>query len=171
MKERRSFHSTIFLASCGVFALMISMAQLGWAQAEIDPDHYEGSDQPVSTAQNTATASHNASSFRGEFTLPFDVAYRGQILRPGSYSVSVRPVGKANIVTLIPNGKTAKVRRIQAQASAQPGTAGANALVLECKGQERRLAAIRLNQARFTFDSRARQSRSAAVHTELIPIS
>jgi hypothetical protein len=35
MKERRSFHSTIFLASCGVFALMISMAQLGWAQVEM----------------------------------------------------------------------------------------------------------------------------------------
>src|SRR5215467_4671154 len=80
------------------------------AQAEIDPDHYDTVDSgPLPQAMPTIAAGQKVGIFRGKFVLPFDVDYAGLTLPPGSYSLSVRSVGKQRIVTLIPEGNRVRI--------------------------------------------------------------
>ena len=84
------------------------------AQAEIDPDHYDTVDGgPLPQASPAIAVGQKVGNFRGTFTLPFHVDYVGLTLSPGSYSLSVRSVGKEWIVTLAPDGNRIKIRAIQ----------------------------------------------------------
>jgi hypothetical protein len=155
-----------FLVAGCALALMISITPTCWAQAEINPDHFD--DQPASAAVKVTALNPRVSSFTGKVTLRRDVEYRGVTLPPGSYSVSVRSLGKTNIVTLVSDGSAVKGQAIQARASSHSSAGVPNALVLECRGHERTLAAIHLND--LTLDLHVQQGRNASVHTELVPI-
>jgi len=68
------FQPKMFLAIAWVLALIVLKALPCSAQAEIDPDHYEiTNQQPIPPAHNNATPIRNAGNFHGKVTLPFDV--------------------------------------------------------------------------------------------------
>ena len=139
-----TLQSKTFLVAVCILAVLISKALPCSAQAEIDPDHYEAINvQPVAPAHSNATPIRNAGNFHGKVTLPFDVKYAGLTRPPGSYSLSVDSLGKGNVVTMIPDGKTVKV---QAHIRSRSKSHGPDALVLERAGQQRKLAAIRLKE-------------------------
>lgn len=147
------------------------------AQAEIDPDHYEMSNDESTAAATRSTTKPSAAPpnrradvFLGKFTLPFDVRYAGVILPRGSYSLSVRSLRKANLVTLIPDGNAVRLRTIRARLRTRPGAEGPNALVIVRNGLERTLSAIRLREPRITLDLHAEERRTDSFDMELVPI-
>ena len=159
----------MFLAIACVLALMVLKALPCSAQAEIDPDHYEMTNQQlIPPAHNSAIPNRNAGNFRGKVTLPFDVTYAGLTLPPGSYSLSVHALGKGTVVTMIPVGKTVKV---QAHVRSRSRATGPSAVVLERTGKQCTLAAIRLKEPGLTLDLKSEQRGNASVDTELIFIS
>ena len=159
----------MLLAIVWVLALMVLKAIPCSAQAEIDPDHYEiTSQQPIPPTHHNVMSIRNAGNFHGKVTLPFDVQYAGVTLPPGSYSLSVDSLGKGNVVTMIPDGKTVKV---QAHIRSRSKSHGPDALVLERTGQQRKLGAIRLKEQALTLDLESEPSGSATTDTELILIS
>ena len=159
----------MFLAIAWVLALIVLKALSCSAQAEIDPDHYEiTNQQPIPPTHSNATPIRNAGNLHGKVTLPFDVKYAGLTLPPGSYSLSVDSLGNGNVVTMIPDGKTVKV---QAHVRSRSKSHGPYALALERAGQQRKLAAIRLKEQALTLDLESEPSGSATADTELALIS
>jgi hypothetical protein len=142
-----------------------------WAQAEIDPDHFEiTNDESVPQVQTNAMPSRNVDNFHGNFTLPFTVRYAGLTLLPGTYSLSVRSLGQENVVTLIPDGDAVRIQPVQTRVSSLPSIAGPSALILERAGQQHVLTAIRLKESGITLNLQAVPRRTASVDTELVPI-
>jgi hypothetical protein len=168
--------NTILLAGFLVVLTMVRPASCR-AQAEIDPDHYEMSNDestaatPSTTKLSAATTNRSADGFLGKFILPFDIRYAGVILPRGSYSVSVGSLRKANVVTLIPDGKAVRLQAIQARLRTRSDVEGPNALVIERKGRKRTLSAIRLNEPRITLDLSGEERGTDSVDAELVPIS
>jgi hypothetical protein len=141
------------------------------AQAEIDPDHYDTVENaPVSQAKPTIAGSQKAGNFRGKFTLPFDVDYAGLTLSPGSYSLSIRSVGKERIVTLAPDGNRIKIQAIQVRVRTGSNVDGASALVFERARQRLTLTAIRVREAGITLDLRDDKAPNISTVTECVPI-
>ena len=141
------------------------------AQAEIDPDHYDTVDSgPLSQASPAIAVGQKVGNFRGTFTLPFDVDYAGLTLSPGSYSLSVRSVGKEWIVTLAPDGNRIKIRAIQVRVGTGSNVDGASALVFERARQRLTLTAIRVRQAGITLDLRDDKAPNISTVTECVPI-
>jgi len=145
-----------------------------WAQAEIDPDHYDTPSVVVSTTNTPTTAkpkvNHSAKSFRGRFSLPVDVSYPGVVLEPGSYSISIHFLGKQNLVTFTSDRTGVRVQ-IRAQVSAESNAEGPSTLLIEGAGKPLQLMAIQLNEPRMTIDLQARQRGNVCLNRELIPIS
>jgi len=141
------------------------------AQAEIDPDHYDTVDSgPLSQASPAIAVGQKVGNFRGTFTLPFDVDYAGLTLSPGSYSLSVRSVGKEWIVTLAPDGNRIKIRAIQVRVGTGSNVDGASALVFERARQRLTLTAIRVREAGITLDLRDDKAPNISTVTECVPI-
>ena len=159
MAYRRAMKMNVILLAGFLGILTMLRPPSCRAQAEIDPDHYEVANNESNAAATRGTAKPSAvtanrtvHSFRCKFLLPFDTRCAGVILPRGSYSVSVRSLRKANLVTLIPDGNAVRVQAIRAQLRTGSDAKGPDALVIERKGPERMLAAIRLNEPRITLD-------------------
>jgi len=81
------------------------------AQFEIAPDHFDTPTiQQVSPAGTIATANQRAGGFQGQCTLLHEVSYAGVTLPPGTYSLSIRPHGSWDLVTLALKGSDAKIQ-------------------------------------------------------------
>ena len=142
------------------------------AQAEIDPDHYESiNTESFAFARAGTTPNRNADSSQGEFALPFDVAYRGQMLRRGDYSLSFQSLQNANIVTLTRDENAAKAQAIKVRLSFRSNLDGRRALVLDRTRQRHALTAICRKEAGTIFDLHAEPTKSARIDTVLVPIS
>jgi hypothetical protein len=142
------------------------------AQAEIDPDHYDTVDSgPLPQAKPTIAIGQKVGSFRGKFTLPFDVDYARLTLPSGSYSLSVRSVGKEHIVTLIPKGNRVRIQAIRVRVRTASNVGGASALVLERTAERRSLSATRLTEAGVTLELRDEKAPNISTVTERAPIS
>ena len=100
----------------------------------------------------TIAVSKKAGNFRGTFTLSFDVDYAGLTLSPGSYSLSVRSVGKERIVRLVPDGNRIKIQAIQVRVRTGSNVDGASALVFERARQRLTLTAIHMREAGVTLN-------------------
>ena len=141
------------------------------AQAEVDPDHYDTvENEPVPQGKPTIAVSQKAGNFRGTFALPFDVDYAGLTLSPGSYSLSVRSVGKKRIVTLAPGGNRIKIQAIQVRVRTGSNVGGASALVLERARQRLTLTAIRMREGGITLDLQDDKAPNISTVTEYVPI-
>jgi len=141
------------------------------AQAEIDPDHYDTvKNEPVPQGKPTIAVSQKAGNFRGTFTLSFDVDYAGLTLPPGSYSLSVRSLGKESVVTLIPEGNRVRIQAIRVRVRTASNIGGASALVLERTAERRTLSSIRLRKAGVTLDLRLDKEPKTATDKEFVPI-
>jgi len=139
------------------------------AQFEIAPDHFDTPTiQQVSPAGTIATANQRAGGFQGQCTLLHEVGYAGVTLPPGTYSLSIRPHGSWDLVTLALNGSDAK---IQAHLKPLSGAGRPTALILESNGQQHTLAGISLQQPRMALHLQGAQSRAISADSELVPIS
>src|SRR5262249_10573545 len=124
--------------------------------------------QQVSRAGTIAAANQPAGGFQGQCTLPHEVSYAGVTLPPGTYSLSIRPHGSWDLVTLALKGSDAK---IQAHVKPLSGAGRPTGLILESNGQQHTLAGISLQQPGMAPYLRGAQSRAISAESELVPIS
>ena len=159
--------SKTLLTICSALALMLLKSVPCWAQAEINPDHFDAASvEQVSRAGTVAPTSPAASTFQGRFTLLHEVNYAGLTLAPGIYWVAIRSRGSWDSITLTPKGSTAS---IQARVETRSGAGRPTALILECDGQQRTLTGISLQPGTTLYLQGApRQTTSA--DSELVPI-
>ena len=159
--------SKTLLTICSALALMLLKSVPCWAQAEINPDHFDATSvEQVSQAGTVASTSPAASTFQGRFTLLHEVNYAGLTLAPGIYWVAIRSRGSWDSITLIPKGSTA---RIQARVETRSGAGRPTALILECDGQQRTLTGISLQPGMMLYLQGARRP-TASADSELVPI-
>jgi len=102
--------------------------------------------------------------------LSFDVDYAGLTLSPGSYSLSVRSVGKERIVTLVPDGNRIKIQAIQVRVRTGSNVDGASALDFERARQRLILTAIHMREAGVALDLRDDKAPNISTVTEYVPI-
>jgi hypothetical protein len=125
----------------------------GYAQSEIDPDHFESpSTEPFPQPKINAGVGAEIGKvrFSGNFTLPYTLQCAGKKLLPGNYWLSLRSDGKTGRVTLNQKGQTieiAGVVRIPAHSRER------NALFVELSGKTRRLSAIHVEELHLLFDA------------------
>jgi len=87
--------------------------------------------------------------FNGMFTLPYSLRCAGKRLLPGRYTISLRSDGTAGRATLTQKDQTLEVLGVVRP----PVDARARSAVLvECIGKARRLAAIHLEKIELVFD-------------------
>ena len=153
------------VAILGVIAFTPALC---WAQAEINPDHFD-SIPGVPTNANKAAADRAY----GSFFLPFEIQCAGVKLTPGSYSLSIRQLGRQEIVRLRPVASGARGHALEVTATPQVSPEPSNGLLINRTSQRRTLTAIRLGQVGVTlFLHTGRVSMHAdSMHTELIPVS
>lgn len=108
-----------------------------YAQAEIDPDHYETTDAAPTAAMHYA----------GKVKLPHTLRCEGQSLPPGEYSMTVNSDREIAHVTLLRMGQAFRLQGI-AQRQNHPSR---NALVVERDGGLRRLSLIHASQMELKF--------------------
>jgi hypothetical protein len=155
-------------------ALMLLMALEGtgaYAQAEIDPDHFDSPntepfDQPE-TAQNQVSASR----YDGNFSLPYVVQCSGKKLAPGKYSVSLRSDGKVGHGVLKSKSQSIEITSVVHSQGSKRGTDG---VVVGSKGEVRTLSAIQVAGVNFVFDSIFTvntSSSSKKKHVETLPLT
>ena len=161
--------SRTFLTVSSTLALALLKSLPCMAQFEIAPDHFDTPTiKQVSPAGTIATANQRAGGFQGQCTLLHEVGYAGVTLPPGTYSLSIRPHGSWDLVTLALNGSDAK---IQAHLKPLSGAGRPTALILESNGQQHTLAGISLQQPRMALHLQGAQSRAISADSELVPIS
>jgi hypothetical protein len=159
--------SKTLLTICSALALMLLKSVPCWAQAEINPDHFDAASvEQVSRAGSVAPTSPAASTFQGRFTLLHEVTYAGLTLAPGTYCLTIRSGGSWDSITLIPKGATA---RIQARVETRSGAGRPAALILERDGQRRTLTGISMQPGMMLYLQGAR-SQTTSVDSELVPI-
>jgi len=139
------------------------------AQAEINPDHYNATGiDPVTRAGITAQATRKTENLHGSFALPFDVKCAGLTLSPGTYSFSVRSLGRGNAVAMIRKGNATQV---EARVKFRPGDYGPSGLLLERTGKQHTLTAINLKEQKMMLFLQAEQRPSTPVQYSVVPIS
>ena len=143
---------------------------LSWAQAEINPDHFDGVSD-TATIANKATPIRNASHAYGSLFLPFDLNCAGARLTRGYYSLSVRQSGRRDVVRLTPivNGYRAHVLEVTATPQLSPGAPAG--LLVHRVSQRRMLTAIRLEQPGVTLLLQTGKEAGTAMDAELVPFS
>jgi len=154
-----------------VTALTLLMALGGtaaYAQAEIDPDHFDSPnteplDQPK-TPQNQVSASR----YDGNFSLPYAVQCSGKQLAPGKYSVSLRSDGKVGHGVL-----KSKSQFIEITSVVHPQGFKRDVVVVGSKGKVRTLSAIQILGVNFVFEifKRGASSSSNNEYIETLPLT
>jgi hypothetical protein len=139
------------------------------AQAEINPDHFDGISS-VAAVKNSAAASPSPSRAYGSFFLPFDVKCAGVRLTPGYYSLSVRQLGKRNVVTLTSIAKSVGAQVVEVTATPRLIPGAPSGILINRVSEQRTLTAIRLEQVGVTLFLPAGKEAGTAMNTELIPI-
>jgi len=136
------------LRTCMCLAFLVGLGTLrAYAQAEVDPDHYDTSEAVASQPTKTNTA-HRAAQvhYEGSFLLPHSLQCNGRHLAPGKYSLSLSSDGKTTRLMLNRQGQVVRVREITQQRS---HNLEQNALIVKRSGTTNRLAMIHL--ADFDF--------------------
>lgn len=137
-------------------------APRGYAQSEIDPDHFdspntEGFPQPKTKPD--VGAETGKGRFRGQFTLPYSVRCAGKRLPRGNYSFSLRSDGKIGRATLNQKGQSMQVTGV---VRAPADSREQNVLFVECRGNTRRLSAIHVAELDVVLDPPGEQMESSS---------
>ena len=140
------------------------------AQAEIDPDHFDNISHVAAVAK-TRTSNRKASQAYGSFFLPFDVTCAGVKLAPGYYSLSIRQLGRWDVVrmTRIVNG--APAHSLEVTATPRLTAEAPSGLVVDHVNQRRALTAISLQQLGVTLFLQPGKERTTSMNVEPIRIS
>jgi hypothetical protein len=162
--------SKVLQAVVTVFVVMTLMPVLGRAQAEINPDHFD-SPASVAKAGSEGAGTHNAASFYGSFNLPFRARCAGVNLPPGSYSLSVRRLGKKDVITLAAKANSVRVQAFGTGLTSRSSAEVPSALVVERTKQRRIIAAIRFGEPGMMLNLQAEKVAGSSGDTELVLIA
>lgn len=84
-----------------------------YAQAEVDPDHYETRDpEPLPQANTNAPSPVDKIHYAGNFVLPYRLQCNRSSLPPGKYSIAVESEGGTVNVTVSRKGHSTKIEVI-----------------------------------------------------------
>ena len=119
--------------------LVAVMAPCVYAQAEIDPDHFESpNSEPLTAPKPNAENQVAEMRYEGRFALPYYVLCRGNRLAPGKYTISLRSDGKVGQAILNLEGRAVRIAGVVHR---QAHKRGNSALIVEDKGMIRTLSA------------------------------
>jgi hypothetical protein len=159
------------LQSVAPLILVISFTPvLGWAQAEINPDHFD-SPSNATTVAHKATLNRNQSPGEDSIFVPRDVQCAGVTLTRGYYSLSIRQLGRRDVVRLTPmaNGVPAPAIEVRATPRLTPGAP--SKLIVDGNNRRQTLTAISLEKPGVTLYLETTKERGASMDTRLIPMS
>ena len=143
-----------------------------YAQAEIDPDHYETGDAGRLPQSSSSVTAQVAIHYQGNFTLPYSVECSRSNLPPGKYSIEVDSErGKAVRVTLSRQGHTVRIEGITQERSPNRTR---NVLVVEHNGANHQLSLIQVAQLDLVFSQTLGFERSAhakPTHLQELPLN
>jgi len=159
------------LQSVAPILLVISFTPvLCWAQAEINPDHFD-SPSNAATAASKATSNRNSSQASGSVFVPFEVQCAGVTLTPGYYSVSIRQLGRRDVVRLTPMANGVRSHAIEVIATPQLSPEAPSKLRIDRINGRRTLTAISLERPGVTLFLQTGKEAGTSMNTRLIPIS
>jgi hypothetical protein len=128
-------------------------APRGYAQSEIDPDHFDSPNTEPFLQSKTKVnvgAAIGKVRFSGKVNLPYSLRCPGKTLPPGAYALSISSDGKIGRATMNKEGQTFEIPG----AVRLPGDSRSrNAVLVECIGKTHRLSAIHLKEMAVVFDS------------------
>ena len=162
--------SSILQSLLRILVVISFTPALGWAQAEINPDHFD-SVISVSAVPSKATSQRNLAKASGSVLLPFDVQCAGVTLAPGYYSVSIRQLGKRDAVKLTPIANGVHVRPLEVMATPRLSPEAPSQLLVDRINGRRTLTAISLEKPGVTLFLQADKDSGVWKDERLIPIS
>ena len=131
--------------------LVAVMAPCVYAQAEIDPDHFESPNtEPFPPPKPNAESQVADTRYEGRFALPYFVLCSGNRLAPGKYIISLRSDGNVGQAILNLKGQTVRIAGVVHR---QTHKRSNSALIVEHKGMIRTLSAIQMAEFDFIFDA------------------
>src|SRR5579863_4564400 len=157
------------LGTVAAFTLM-ALAADAYAQAEVDPDHFDSPNTEPFDRPKTQSQAH-ATRFDGDFSLPYAVQCGGKQLPPGKYSVSLRSDGKVGHGVLKSKNQFIE---ITSAVHSRGSERGSDVVVVGRNGKVRTLSAIQVAVVNFVFDSilkRDASSSSKNKYTETLPLT
>ena len=139
-----------------LFAVLAGFAALeaprGYAQSEIDPDHFDSPNtEPFlqsKTKVNVGAAMEKV-RFSGKVNLPYSVQCAGKGMPPGNYSLSISSDGKTGRARLNQKSQTIEIAGVVHMPA---DSRARNALFVECVGKSHRLSAIHVKEMELVFD-------------------
>ena len=115
-----------------------------YAQAEVDPDHFESANvEPFAKRNNSPLSETALVSLERKFSLPYSVHCNGKSLPAGKYSLSLRSDGRIAQLTLNRQGQATKFEGLTQKPARNRRP---DALVVERSGKSRQLSAIQVAQ-------------------------
>jgi hypothetical protein len=140
------------------------------AQAELAPDHFDSPDMlPFDQPQLQATAKPVSGHYQGKMTLAHRVRCNGATLAPGKYEVSLQSDGKTVEVTLNHRGRIVTVK---GQAYEKPLNTERGYVVVERRGNARRLSVVHVGLVEVAFAPERSTTRASAraASLEVLPL-
>jgi hypothetical protein len=143
------------------------------AQSEVAPDHFDSPDMvPFTQANFVAAAPAQAANlhYDGKVTLAHRVHCNGKSLAPGKYAVSLRSDGSTVQVSL---KQGAQVVTLQGAAHANVRSCDRGYLVVERRGNERRLQVIHAGSVQLVFarETGRTLAANAPATLEVLPVA
>jgi hypothetical protein len=153
-----------------VSAFLVFDGARAYAQAEIDPDHFDEPGMVPIQQPRTSESKVTITLYERTFSLPYNVSCNGQKLAPGKYFISIRSDGKVANATLKQRGRVIQLPTlVQTEAPKR----GDEALIVENDNSARLISAVRVSGLAFVFDpkhSADPSPRSVTPHTERLPL-
>jgi len=120
-----------------------------YAQAEVDPDHYETRDpEPLPQANTNAPSPVDKIHYAGNFVLPYRLQCNRSSLPPGKYSIAVESEGGTVNVTVSRKGHSTKIEVITKRKRPNHRR---SILVVERNGSNHQLSVIQVAQSALLF--------------------
>ena len=142
-KTSQNVKYSAWAALAGLLASVMLVPSPGYAQAEIDPDHYDSpNSEPIRELVRVIR-------YDGTFFLPYSALCNGKKLPPGKYSISFRFDGVVGRATLNQEKHAIEIAPVvQREAPKQ----GDEVVVLGDNQRGRTLSAVRVTGFEFVFD-------------------
>jgi hypothetical protein len=136
-------------AFLGLLGSVILGPSCAYAQAEIDPDHFDSPNTEQILQPRTADRKVTVNRYDRAFSLPYSALCNGKKLAPGKYSISLRSDGNVGQATLYQKGHAIEIASVvQTKAPKHHD----EVVVVEKNKSGRTLSIVRVSKFDFLFD-------------------
>lgn len=164
--------SLLIIGKSTALAVLVALGiPSGFAQHEVDPDHYDSPDTEAIPQRANVDGKIKVTRYNGTFSLPHSVLCNGKKLLPGRYAISLRSDGKTGEVILNQKGHAIKIASI---VQTQTLKRGNEVVVVEHNETRRTLLLVRVHGLAFVFDPKHLQDPSPDsrhIRTEELPLA